>query len=452
MTTTFADIPVADLHQHPNNVRHDAIADQELIDSVKAVGILQALLVAPAADGDGYVVIGGHRRLDAASKAQLQTAPAVIREDLVTEAQQLEAMLIENGRRHDLTAVEEAEGYEQLELFGYKPKDIAKATGRTVGVVRDRLKLARLSTPARAALHDGQITIGDAEALSEFADDPEQMTELEAHLGTSNFKWKLEQARDEVVRRKKWRAMVVDFEKQGAKRVEWNGGRWDQEKGPVPLSWTFNADAAFHGACLGWTHSGNRWDDPKLICTRPDLHPQQETAASGPTLSGPASDHGVETAQEQQQRMDALREERMRKADERMAASRVRAGYMSEHFTGLLTTKTVPAALIDTLRVTVPSLLTGEAPLDSDAYMHLMGLEGDWYSTYAAHAADVAAGTPALVLKAYAAQLAGQMEADLTFDQDQVAVRAWAWLTGTGYQLSDIDIEIRDQAIAEDVA
>src|SRR5207302_5666929 len=56
----------------------------------------------------GVVLIAGHRRLAAARLAKLATVPTIFRPDLDSEAKQVIAMLIENGQRADLNAIEEA--------------------------------------------------------------------------------------------------------------------------------------------------------------------------------------------------------------------------------------------------------------------------------------------------------------------------------------------------------
>ena len=447
MTTSFAHVPLEDLHPHPRNVRHQAVADQELVDSVRAVGILQALIVAPALAGDGYTVIGGHRRLDAAVRAKLTTAPCTIRADLVTEAQQVEAMLIENGRRQDLTAAEEAEGYEQLELFGYKPKDIAKATGRSIGTVRSRLKLAKLPDASRTALHDGEMTLADAEALTEFADDPEVLAELETHLGTGNFRYRVERARDARDTRRRHRSMVVEFEKQGASRVDWPGV-FRRDDGPWDLAGTGVDHPAVHAAagCLGWTHSGSEYRDPELVCTNGLSH-QPDEATSDP--AGAAK----QARRERDAEFEAQRAAREAEHQVQQAAARVRVDYLVEHFTSLLTAAKLQTPLLESMRITIPVILRGEACFDTDAYMHAMGLDGNWWTAVDAHALGVAVATPPKLLKVAAALYAAQVEWALSGVDDEAGTRpqAWAWLVSTGYELSDVD-EALHRAAMEDAA
>ena len=191
--------PVDGIRSHPDNPRRIAEADTELVDSVRAVGVAQAITLAPDPDAPDdesrAVALAGHRRLDAARKAGLTVIPAHWRLDLVTRPSQIEFMLVENLQRLDLTPIEEGDAYEQLELFGVDAETIAKATGRRVTTVRQRLQLGRLPQQARDQVHAGHATLGDAEAMLEFADDPDASAKLVAQLGKPMFRHEVEYLR-----------------------------------------------------------------------------------------------------------------------------------------------------------------------------------------------------------------------------------------------------------------
>lgn len=174
--STLATLPVEDIDAHPRNVRREVKDLEEIAASIKAVGILQPLTVAPQ-DGR-YVLIAGHRRLAAAQKAGLTEVPAVIREDLANDlAKQLQAQLVENLQRTDLTVMEEADAYAQLELLGVKEAAIAKTTGRSKTTVHQRLLLAGLPTKRREQYEAGSISLDGAvmcaKLLAQYADDAE---------------------------------------------------------------------------------------------------------------------------------------------------------------------------------------------------------------------------------------------------------------------------------------
>jgi ParB-like chromosome segregation protein Spo0J len=75
-------------------------------------------------------------------------------------------MLTENGTRDDLTAIEEAHGYQlALELNGLTPAKLAKRLGKPKTTVASRLSLTKLPEPVQQRVHDGQLNLRDAEAM-----------------------------------------------------------------------------------------------------------------------------------------------------------------------------------------------------------------------------------------------------------------------------------------------
>lgn len=178
--TTFETMPVSQLRPHPKNVRHDLGDLKELADSIKEQGLLQPLVVAPhpTLEGD-YVMVAGHRRHAAARKAGLTEVPVVIRHDLNSDGTIIAAMLVENLQRTDLSAVEEAEGYQALLDFGdWTPAKVAKSTGTSAKRVKDRLPLAKLPAEQKKQLVQQQIPLTNASRLADFVDSPKLYAEL----------------------------------------------------------------------------------------------------------------------------------------------------------------------------------------------------------------------------------------------------------------------------------
>lgn len=270
MTTTFKTIEIALLEVHKNNPRRRAVADDELVESIKTAGILQPLVVAPIPDPDvahpkpgmgihlqRYVVLAGHRRLSGAKRARLKQVPCVVREDLVTDGQQVEAMLIENAHREDLTPIEEAEGFAQLQLFGYKQKDIAKATGRDPKTVSARLRLLKLAKSTKDRVHKGQMTLDDALAIADFADDPETTKKLEA-AAKGGSAWTLKHEIDLAKKRRKLTReqaeVVADLKARGIPEVTIGPDQDldDVLPGATSIYATSFRDPADHDGCLRW--------------------------------------------------------------------------------------------------------------------------------------------------------------------------------------------------------
>lgn len=192
------DVEVIDLDlidPHPRNPRRDLGDLTELTASIKADGVRNALHVMVSPDSERYVVVQGHRRREAALLAGQTVVPAVIRTDLKTDADALVEILVENLLRADLTPIEEATAYEQLQLAGVKPATIAKRIGRKRATVDARLALMTLPEQARDAVHGAQLSLDDAAALIEFADDEDTVQRLTKAAGTSDFRWQLQSAR-----------------------------------------------------------------------------------------------------------------------------------------------------------------------------------------------------------------------------------------------------------------
>lgn len=84
---------------------------EQLVQSVKAHGILEPLLVRPLADGK-YELVAGERRYRAAKTVGLTEVPVTVRE--LTNKEALQLSLVENLQREDLNPVEETEGILQL--------------------------------------------------------------------------------------------------------------------------------------------------------------------------------------------------------------------------------------------------------------------------------------------------------------------------------------------------
>lgn len=136
---------------------------EELAASIREHGVIQPLIVAPAAGGM-YTLIAGERRWQAARRAGLRTVPVVVRN--ASDQQLLELALIENVQRADLNAIEEAEAFHNLaKEFGFSHDAIANRVGKSRVAVTNTLRLLDASSAVKQALVDGKITEGHARAL-----------------------------------------------------------------------------------------------------------------------------------------------------------------------------------------------------------------------------------------------------------------------------------------------
>ena len=180
------------LFPHPDNPRKEIGDVTELAASIKAKGIMQNLTVVPFKsrtnpkfNGAGrYTVIIGHRRLAAAREAGLRTLPCVIVE--MTEQEQIETMLLENMQRVDLTAYEQAQGFQMMLDFGDSIEEISEKTGFSETTIRWRIKMNELDAEKLREISARQISIADLDRLSKI-EDIDKRNEVLSSIGTNNF-------------------------------------------------------------------------------------------------------------------------------------------------------------------------------------------------------------------------------------------------------------------------
>jgi ParB family transcriptional regulator, chromosome partitioning protein len=164
-TGGFANVPVNAVAPNPTQPRSDF--DQEALDalaaSIESVGLLQPIVV--RADGDGYVLVAGERRLRAAKQLGHAEIAAVIREH-TDDATNLTEALVENLQREDLNPLEEAAAYQQmLEDIGMTHEEIATRVGKSRSAVTNTIRLLGLPTAIQKMVIDGELSAGHARAL-----------------------------------------------------------------------------------------------------------------------------------------------------------------------------------------------------------------------------------------------------------------------------------------------
>jgi len=160
----------------PRRVFTDAELD-DLASSIRENGLLQPLVVRPAAGATGrYELVAGERRFRAITKLEWADVPVLVRD--ADDETLLVLALVENLQREALNPLEEAEGYEALtERFGMKHADIAKAVGKDRSTVANLVRLLKLPVSIRKLVEEGGLTQGHARALLT-VDDPVRAGEL----------------------------------------------------------------------------------------------------------------------------------------------------------------------------------------------------------------------------------------------------------------------------------
>jgi ParB/RepB/Spo0J family partition protein len=148
----------------PSNPRKRGLLDgiDDLTESVRAKGLLQPIVVRPVKMG--HELVFGHRRREAAIRAELATVPCIVRE--YSDDEVLEVQIVENLEREDVHPLDEAEGFAELVKRGRTVQQIAEKVGRPASFVAQRMKLLELTKDAREALDNQQITLAVAMVIA----------------------------------------------------------------------------------------------------------------------------------------------------------------------------------------------------------------------------------------------------------------------------------------------
>ena len=159
------EIPITQIFPNPRQPRtvFDETALNELIASIKSIGILQPPVVRKVAD-DRYELIMGERRFRAAKAAGLQSIPVIIRQTPDNEL--LREALIENIHRSNLNPLEEGAAYAQLlSDFGCTHDELAVKLGRSRPLISNTIRLLNLPDSVQRKVAAGVISAGHARAL-----------------------------------------------------------------------------------------------------------------------------------------------------------------------------------------------------------------------------------------------------------------------------------------------
>lgn len=164
----FAELNVRDIHPNRKQPRTDFDEQdmEELIHSVREVGVLQPIVVRPSRENgaEKYELVMGERRWRATQAAGLSTIPAIVREtedgDLLRDA------LLENLHRSQLNPIEEAAAYQQLmEEFDTTQEQLAKRIGRSRSQISNTIRLLKLPALVQRRVAAGILSAGHARAL-----------------------------------------------------------------------------------------------------------------------------------------------------------------------------------------------------------------------------------------------------------------------------------------------
>jgi len=182
MTTTvinaieYRDLPLSQLNESKTNPRRvfDGTALNELAASIRSQGVLSPLLVRPLTE-TGFEIVAGARRYRAAQMAEVATVP--VRNVHLSDAEMIEAQLVENLIRAEIHPMEEAEGFARLLALNepkYSIEQIAARVGKQPSFVAQRIRLIDLVPEAVEAFYANEIGVGHALLLAKLPADQQQ--------------------------------------------------------------------------------------------------------------------------------------------------------------------------------------------------------------------------------------------------------------------------------------
>jgi ParB family chromosome partitioning protein len=160
-----ANIPVSHIEVNPFQPRNefDAKALEELAESIRHQGIIQAITVRKIAP-DRYQIISGERRFRASKMAGLETIPAYVR--IANDQAMLEMALVENIQRENLNPIDVAISYKRLmDECKLSNDEISDKVGKDRTTVTNYIRLLKLPPKIQDAIREGKISMGHARAL-----------------------------------------------------------------------------------------------------------------------------------------------------------------------------------------------------------------------------------------------------------------------------------------------
>ena len=160
-----SEVPINQISANPRQPRtvFDETALNELIASIKSIGILQPPVVRKVGENK-YELVMGERRYRAAKAAGLTSIPVIIRQTPDNEL--LRDALIENIHRSNLNPLEEGAAYAQLlSDFGCTHDELAIKLGRSRPLISNTIRLLNLPDSVQRKVASGVISAGHARAL-----------------------------------------------------------------------------------------------------------------------------------------------------------------------------------------------------------------------------------------------------------------------------------------------
>ena len=170
----YREIAVHQIEPNPYQPRRefDAATLTELVESIRAEGLLQPIVVRPV--GDHFQLIAGERRWRAFQELKLKSIPARVMTS--SDASSASLALIENLQREGLNPIDEAHGYASLiRDFDLTQEAAAQRVGKGRASVANALRLLALEAELQGYVGKGLLSVGHAKVLLGVESAPERM-------------------------------------------------------------------------------------------------------------------------------------------------------------------------------------------------------------------------------------------------------------------------------------
>lgn len=409
----FDNIAVSLIDPNPDQPRLEKGDLSSLTASIKEIGVVEPVVV--VATGDRYMLLAGHRRVEASVAAGLKRIPAIVSDETNGRAQ-FAALMAENTVRRDLTAVEEAAGIQTMLNVGWK--EPGAAIGRDKEHVARAVKVAALPAALSAKLQ--QATLEEAEAFAEFADDKKAVKALTAALGKGDFAWTVRNTREAKAKRENIAARKAQLEAEGCPVVQ---TAYDGKQKRLSM---LGIAAEDHRSCPGHAAIMERYGDCPIVYVCTD--------APG---NGHATATSAEDAKNEADRAKK-RKEQAKRAEEWETAAAVRLEFVRKLLHGKLPSGVMPWAfseLIEAMR------------------------KGDWdieehYTAIWGSAAGLATEkhAPGMIAAIAACGIEGELEQTFTYAYARAPRRTKTYLEllmTEGYALSPVERAHYDACVAD---
>jgi ParB family chromosome partitioning protein len=186
--SSVQDIPLERIRESTTNPRRvfDETKLREFADNIRLHGVLQAILVRPAPDGEdgAYELVAGARRFRASKLAAKSTIPATVRD--LSDSECREIQLVENLQREGVHELDEGIGYRSLMDLKpdfYTVETIAAQVGKSPSYVKGRVSLTGLIPSTQTVFYEGKLTVTHALEIARLQPNDQERALMECFPG-----------------------------------------------------------------------------------------------------------------------------------------------------------------------------------------------------------------------------------------------------------------------------